>query len=117
MSGLPGTERRFVGRGVLFQAARSFHPRLRRGRSVRHHAQKHSRVTAACSCRERTPIGVTRSRSSSDQPTSRTLSERSEYWDIERKRYPQDEHTAAIVAEDIAARFLNVISLLNGRFR
>src|SRR6266511_2712717 len=38
-----------------------------------------------------------------------------EYWDIERKRYPQYEHTAVIVAEDITARFLNVISLFNGQ--
>jgi hypothetical protein len=37
-----------------------------------------------------------------------------EYWDIERKRYPQYEHTAVIVAEDITGRFLNVISLFNG---
>ena len=37
-----------------------------------------------------------------------------EYWDIERKRYPQYDHTAVIVAEDIASRFLNVISLFNG---
>ena len=37
-----------------------------------------------------------------------------EYWDIERRRYPQYEHTAVIVAEDITARFLNVISLFNG---
>jgi hypothetical protein len=37
-----------------------------------------------------------------------------EYWDIERKRYPQYEHTAVIVAEDITTRFLNVISLFNG---
>ncbi len=37
-----------------------------------------------------------------------------EYWDIERKRYPQYEHCAVIVAEDITARFLNVISLFNG---
>lgn len=38
-----------------------------------------------------------------------------EYWDIERKRYPQYEHTAVIVAEDITSRFLNVISLFNGQ--
>jgi hypothetical protein len=38
-----------------------------------------------------------------------------EYWDIERKRYPQYEHSAVIVAEDITARFLNVISLFNGQ--
>lgn len=37
-----------------------------------------------------------------------------EYWDIERKRYPQYEHSAVIVAEDITSRFLNVISLFNG---
>lgn len=37
-----------------------------------------------------------------------------EYWDIERKRYPQYDHCAVIVAEDITARFLNVIGLFNG---
>ena len=37
-----------------------------------------------------------------------------DYWDIERKRYPQYDHTAVIVAEDITSRFLNVISLFNG---
>src|SRR6185295_7529915 len=37
-----------------------------------------------------------------------------EYWDLERKRYPQYDHTAVLVAEDITSRFLNVISLLNG---
>ena len=37
-----------------------------------------------------------------------------EYWDIERKRYPQYEHTAVLVAEDITSRFLNVVSLFNG---
>lgn len=37
-----------------------------------------------------------------------------EYWDIERKRYPQYEHTAVIIAEDITSRFLNVIGLFNG---
>ena len=38
-----------------------------------------------------------------------------EYWDIERKRYPQYDHTAVIVAEQITSRFLNVISLFNGQ--
>ena len=38
-----------------------------------------------------------------------------EYWDHERRRYPQYEHVAVIVAEDITARFFNVISLLNGQ--
>jgi hypothetical protein len=36
-----------------------------------------------------------------------------EYWDIEKRRYPQFEHIAVIVAEDITNRFFNVISLLN----
>ena len=36
-----------------------------------------------------------------------------EYWDIERKRYPQYDHTAVLVAENITSRFLNVISLFN----
>lgn len=37
-----------------------------------------------------------------------------EYWDIERRRYPQYDHCAVIVAEEINARFLNVIGLFNG---
>lgn len=37
-----------------------------------------------------------------------------EYWDIERKRYPQYEHCAVIIAEDITSRFSNVINLFNG---
>jgi len=37
-----------------------------------------------------------------------------EYWDIERKRNPQYNHCAVIIAEDITSRFLNVISLFNG---
>ena len=37
-----------------------------------------------------------------------------EYWDIERKRYPNYDHVAVIIAEDITSRFLNVINLLNG---
>ncbi len=37
-----------------------------------------------------------------------------EYWDIERRRYPQYEHCAVIIAESITSRFLNVISLFNG---
>ena len=37
-----------------------------------------------------------------------------EYWDIERKRYPQYEHCAVMVAENITSRFLNVVSLFNG---
>jgi hypothetical protein len=37
-----------------------------------------------------------------------------EYWDIERKRYPQYKHCAVLIAEDITSRFLNVVSLFNG---
>jgi len=37
-----------------------------------------------------------------------------EYWDIERRRYPQYDHCAVIIAEDITSRFLNIISLFNG---
>lgn len=36
-----------------------------------------------------------------------------EYWDVEKNRYPQYNHVAVIVAEDITSRFLNVISLFN----
>jgi Domain of unknown function (DUF5655) len=36
-----------------------------------------------------------------------------EYWDNERRRYPDREHVAVIVAEDITSRFLNIISLFN----
>lgn len=37
-----------------------------------------------------------------------------EYWDIERKRNPNYNHVAVLIAEDITSRFLNVISLFNG---
>jgi len=37
-----------------------------------------------------------------------------EYWDLERKRYPQYDHVAVLIAEDITSRFLNIMSLLNG---
>lgn len=37
-----------------------------------------------------------------------------EYWDIERKRFPNYDHCAVLVAEEITSRFLNVISLFNG---
>ena len=36
-----------------------------------------------------------------------------EYWDIERKRFPQFEHCAVIVAENITSRFWNIINLFN----
>lgn len=37
-----------------------------------------------------------------------------EYWDTEKRRFPQYDHVAVIVAEEITARFFNVISLFNG---
>lgn len=37
-----------------------------------------------------------------------------EYWDIEKKRYPNYDHCAVIIAEEITGRFMNVISLFNG---
>lgn len=37
-----------------------------------------------------------------------------EYFDIERKRYPQYEHCAVIIAEDLTSRFFNVINIFNG---
>ena len=37
-----------------------------------------------------------------------------EYWDIERRRYPAYDHLAVLVAEEVTARFLNVISLFAG---
>lgn len=36
-----------------------------------------------------------------------------EYWDVERKRYPQYEHSAVLIAENITSRFLNIIELFN----
>src|ERR1017187_9185464 len=44
-----------------------------------------------------------------ESPGIRTI----EYWDIERQRYPTYEHRAVIVAEEITARFFNVLRLLN----
>lgn len=40
-----------------------------------------------------------------------------EYWDIEKKRYPQYDHCAVLVAEDVTSRFLNVLSLFNGKMQ
>lgn len=36
-----------------------------------------------------------------------------EYWDLERRRFPQYDHVAVIVAEEITSRFFNVIGLFN----
>ena len=38
-----------------------------------------------------------------------------EYWDNERKRLPNYEHCAVIVAENITSRFLNIIGLFNSQ--
>jgi Domain of unknown function (DUF5655) len=37
-----------------------------------------------------------------------------EYWDYQRKKFPQYKHCAVLIAEDITSRFLNVLSLFNG---
>ncbi len=37
-----------------------------------------------------------------------------EYWDAEKKRYPQYDHCAVIIAEEVTGRFQNVINLFNG---
>ena len=37
-----------------------------------------------------------------------------EYWDVERRRFPQYDHVGVLVAETVNSRFLNVISLFNG---
>ena len=37
-----------------------------------------------------------------------------EYWDVERRTYPAYEHCAVLVAENVTARFLNVITLFSG---
>lgn len=37
-----------------------------------------------------------------------------EYWDIEKRRYPQYDHCGVLIAENITSRFLNVLGLFNG---
>lgn len=39
-----------------------------------------------------------------------------EYWDLERKRYPQRQHYAVLIAESVTRRFYNVIQLLSFNF-
>lgn len=36
-----------------------------------------------------------------------------EYWDLERRRFPNYDHVAVIVAEDVTSRFFNVVNLFN----
>ena len=55
-----------------------------------------------------------RLRFSSARQTRPTSFEQSNIGTVERKRYPQYDHTAVIIAEDITTRFLNVINLFNG---
>lgn len=38
-----------------------------------------------------------------------------EYWDIESRRYPQYEHIAVLVAENVSTRFLNVVLRISGQ--
>lgn len=35
-----------------------------------------------------------------------------EYWDIESKRYPQYEHVAVLIAEEVTGRYFNVLQVL-----
>ncbi|MBI9030465.1 hypothetical protein JEZ13_00475 [bacterium] len=39
-----------------------------------------------------------------------------EYWDLERKRFPQRQHYAVLIAETVTRRFYNVIQLLSYSF-
>src|SRR5208283_4776247 len=36
-----------------------------------------------------------------------------EYWDNEKRRWPNRSHTAVLVAEEITSRFFNVVQLLS----
>jgi len=36
-----------------------------------------------------------------------------EYWDIESKRYPQYDHVAVLIAEEVTGRYLNVLQIFN----
>jgi len=36
-----------------------------------------------------------------------------EYWDIEKRRFPSQDHKAVIIAEDITNRFFNIVYLMN----
>ena len=36
-----------------------------------------------------------------------------EYWDLEKRRFPNYDHVAVIVAEDVTSRFFNVVNLFN----
>lgn len=38
-----------------------------------------------------------------------------EYWDKERRKFPNWDHCAVLVAEEVNGRFLNVVDILNGK--
>ena len=38
-----------------------------------------------------------------------------EYWDKERRKYPNWDHCAVFIAEEVNGRFLNVVDILNGK--
>lgn len=40
-----------------------------------------------------------------------------EYWDLERRRFPQYQHVAVLLAEDVESRWANMLHLLNGECR
>jgi predicted transport protein len=71
-------------------------------------------VGSICSCRTLKLSEDTRSNSSWGRLDEAHIIRTIDYWDIERKRYPQYDHCAVLIAEDITSRFLNVISLFNG---
>lgn len=37
-----------------------------------------------------------------------------EYWSVEKQRYPQYDHCAVLIAEDVSDRMMNVLAVLNG---
>ena len=57
---------------------------------------------------------VTRSKFNLGQPTKSHIIRTIEYWDIERKKYPDYDHCAVLIAEEITRQFQNVIAVFNG---
>ena len=56
---------------------------------------------------------MVRSRSAAGETDPSHIIRTIEYWDRERRRYPDIQHRAVIIAEEITGRFFNVISLFN----
>ena len=74
-----------------------------------------SREQAGLTCCCTTPTQSTRYEVELQCATDETHIIRTiEYWDIERRRFPEYDHVAVIVVEEITARFFNVIGLFNG---